>query len=163
MEITEIPFNSTVGLERSPSPNQGLLKLNDSPSYHNHLGTVHAAAQSALAEACSGEYLLRRFPEMVSGHIGTVRKEQVMFREPARGELHAHGLMSEETIRTLETDIGNRGRAFTEITVDVTDSHGVVTMTVVFQWYVQALEVPTVNATISGHAAGTHKGVMPDE
>jgi acyl-coenzyme A thioesterase PaaI-like protein len=154
MEITEIPFNKAVGIERSELPDRGLVQLGDSPRYHNHLGTVHAAAQFALAEACSGEYLLSRFPGMAKGRVGVVRKAQVKFSKPARGKLYAQGRMSEASVRKLEEDLNNRGRAFTEINVEVTDSQGVVTMTVVFEWYIQALDEARGSAAMDNSTGG---------
>jgi len=55
MKTIEIPFNKFVGISRSESQENGLLELKDDENLKNHLGTVHASAQFALAEACSGE------------------------------------------------------------------------------------------------------------
>ena len=58
--VTELPFNVLVGIERlNDASGGGLLRLPDGDHYHNHLGTVHASALLALAEATSGEFLLR--------------------------------------------------------------------------------------------------------
>src|SRR5438552_570394 len=57
--VTELPFNSFLGLQKAAEPSQ-LLRLPPGGQYLNHLGTVHASAQLALAEASSGEFLLHR-------------------------------------------------------------------------------------------------------
>ena len=63
MDITEVPFNSFMGIQKAAQSEIGQLKLESQPRHENHLGTVHAAAQFAIAEACSGEYLITRFHE----------------------------------------------------------------------------------------------------
>ncbi len=58
--VVELPFNSFLGIQIATEPSQ-LLRLRSGKQYLNHLGTVHASAQLALAEASSGEFLLRHF------------------------------------------------------------------------------------------------------
>lgn len=64
MDITQVPFNKFVRITRQEGEPGILLQLGDSPDYQNHLGTVHASAQLALAEATSGESLMRQLPEL---------------------------------------------------------------------------------------------------
>src|SRR3954464_13972724 len=80
--VTELPFNRFLGIETAPAPQ--LLRLPAGAQYLNHLGTVHASAQLALAEASSGEFLLRAlgFP---SGIVPVVRRLESKFRKPAYG------------------------------------------------------------------------------
>ena len=54
MDITLIPFNALVGIEYADAEG-ALLQLPSDPRYLNHIGTVHASAMLALAEASSGE------------------------------------------------------------------------------------------------------------
>jgi hypothetical protein len=56
--VTELPFNSFLRIQISTEPSK-LLQLPSGDGYLNHLGTVHASAQLALAEASSGEFLRR--------------------------------------------------------------------------------------------------------
>ena len=50
--VTELPFNRFLGIEVAADPSQ-LLRLPAGGQYLNHLSTVHASAQLALAEASS--------------------------------------------------------------------------------------------------------------
>ena len=50
MDVTKIPFNALIGLAHSDEPKY-LLMLPVDEKYTNHLGTVHAGALFALAEA----------------------------------------------------------------------------------------------------------------
>jgi hypothetical protein len=60
VSVTELPFNSLLGIQIA-TDSAHLLELPAGGQYLNHLGTVHASAQLALAEASSGEFLLRHF------------------------------------------------------------------------------------------------------
>src|SRR5712692_3405735 len=53
MDVTALPFNRLLGLEPAPSGSGFLVSLPDGPQYTNHLGTVHASALLAAAEAGS--------------------------------------------------------------------------------------------------------------
>ena len=51
MNVTQLPFNRLLGLELGADDNSSLVCLPDGPQYTNHLGTVHASALLAVAEA----------------------------------------------------------------------------------------------------------------
>ncbi len=139
MEITDVPFNRFVGLKRSGRPGAGSLELEDSPNYNNHLGTVHASAQFALAEACSGEYLLSRFEELAADHVPVVRRAEVKFRKPASGKLVAEARVADEKLRKFVADLEAKGRAVVGINVEVRDSTGGVTMRAAIDWFIQRM------------------------
>src|SRR5437899_11729440 len=81
--VTELPFNSFLGLQKAAEPSQ-LLRLPPGSQYLNHLGTVHASAQPALAESSSGELLLHRLAS-VEGIVAVLRRLEAKFRKPASG------------------------------------------------------------------------------
>ena len=54
MDVTKIPFVEKVGVIKST---QGVLELSFNKTVQNHLPTIHASAQFALAETASGEIL----------------------------------------------------------------------------------------------------------
>ncbi len=83
--VTELPFNSFLGLQKATEPSQ-LLRLPPGGQYLNHLGTVHASAQLALAEASSGEFLLHRLAS-VEGIVAVVRRLEAKFRKNAFREM----------------------------------------------------------------------------
>ena len=43
MDVTDLPFNALIGIERAEA-NNALLRLPSDPRYLNHLGSVHASA-----------------------------------------------------------------------------------------------------------------------
>ena len=50
MNVLNLPFNKILLIKKSDLPDT-ILMLEDQVKYQNHLGTVHASAQYALAEA----------------------------------------------------------------------------------------------------------------
>jgi hypothetical protein len=113
----------------------------------NHLGTIHASVQFALAEAASGEFLLRqlgaaRQQEQV---IAVLRTSTVKFRKPALANslLRASARFEDTDAEKLSAELTARGRALVAIFVEVADASGggggggVVTMTGQFDWFLQ--------------------------
>lgn len=80
--VVDLPFNQFIGLKKAEEPN--LLTLPAGGQYLNHLGTVHACALLALAEASSGEFLLRQLSPF-EGIIPIVRRLESKFRKPTNG------------------------------------------------------------------------------
>ena len=74
MNLTEIPFVKEVGIQKSADGNLG---LQFSERVFNHLQTIHASAQFALAETASGEALLALFPDLVDKVIPVLRDSQI--------------------------------------------------------------------------------------
>jgi acyl-coenzyme A thioesterase PaaI-like protein len=133
MNVAAIPFNRFLGLRADGA----ILTLPADPNYQNHLGTVHAGAQFALAEAASGQWLLSRFGAEAAANPAVVRHADVKFRRPAAGELIAQAdVAPEEAERFLET-LSRRGRAAIEVHVRVLDAEGVVTLEASFEWFAQ--------------------------
>ncbi|MGV3721038.1 MAG: PaaI family thioesterase [Actinomycetota bacterium] len=82
MDVTALPFNQLVGLEAA-SPESGfLVTLPAGPEHGNHLGTVHASALLAVAEAGSGAFLVRHLGD-ADGLVPVVRRLDAKFRKPA--------------------------------------------------------------------------------
>jgi acyl-coenzyme A thioesterase PaaI-like protein len=112
-----------------------LLSLPGSPRYLNHLGTVHAGAQLALAEASSGEFLLRRFGAL-AGIVPVVRRLEAKFAHPARGRLFARATASEPVLNKLGTDLAERGRGIVKLSVEVIDQDQAVTLKAIIEWFI---------------------------
>ena len=133
MDVTSIPFNRLIGLRADGAT----LCLPAGPDYQNHLGTVHASAQFALAEAASGQWLLSRFGAEAGGNVAVVRRADVKFRKPATGELTAQAEVApDEAERFLDT-LSRRGRAAIEVQVRLLDAGGAVTLEASFEWFAQ--------------------------
>jgi len=137
MDVLDLRFSSMIGLRRSTRPDLGTLCLEETPAVHNHLGTIHAAAQFALAEAATGDFLQSSFPALAPSCIGVVRRSGVTYRGPARGTVYAAATVEEQKLREFEARLTARGRAFISINVVVSDATGAVTMSGEVEWFVQ--------------------------
>jgi acyl-coenzyme A thioesterase PaaI-like protein len=139
MDVTEIPFNRFIGISRTDPPDTAMLKLQRSENLSNHLNTVHASAQFALAEAASGECLLRRFKDIASSAslIPVVREVLVKYRKPATGTLRATATVSDGDAASAIEALAGKGRAVIPVQVNVSDEPGTTTMTATFSWFIQ--------------------------
>jgi acyl-coenzyme A thioesterase PaaI-like protein len=135
MEITDIPFARTIGLQRSTS---GELTLDYKEGVMNHLQTIAAAAQFSLAELASGECLQELFPELVGTVIPVIRDSRLKFKKPAHSSITALASASEKAISRFRRQLEMKGRALITIDVEVQDTTGTVTSSGWFSWYVQS-------------------------
>jgi acyl-coenzyme A thioesterase PaaI-like protein len=132
--VTDLPFNRFLGIERG---DEGvLLRLPSGDRYLNHLGTVHASAQLALAEASSGEFLLRHFGS--TDHIiPVVRRLEAKFRKPANGAITSTASATPESLAKLDAELSSKGRSLILITVELHDESGTHTLSATIEWFIQ--------------------------
>jgi acyl-coenzyme A thioesterase PaaI-like protein len=138
MNTIEIPFNKFVGIKKTDNEDQFLLELPASENLENHLGTVHASAQFALAEACSGEFLLKIFEKKANNIIPVVRKVETKFKNPANGKLLASASLvgnKEEIIEKLE----RKKRVIIPVDIKIMDKDNKITMTAKIDWFIQKI------------------------
>jgi acyl-coenzyme A thioesterase PaaI-like protein len=134
MDVTKLPFNEFVGLRLSDNVDY-LLMLDNKSEYRNHLDTMHASAQFALAEATSGHFLLSEFSELTNV-IPVVRKVEVKYKKPVTGEVFSkakfQGIGKSEAIETLN----QKGRVLLNVEVSLFDSDNNPVMQSVFEWFI---------------------------
>ena len=137
MHVTDLAINKIMGMQLAPPGKGHLLELPESPLLLNHVGTVHASVQFALAEACSGEFLLREMGEAQPDVFAVLRTSEVKFRKPAHGALRASARFGEGTGPALSDDLAARGRALASVQVEVADTQDIITMTGRYDWFLQ--------------------------
>jgi acyl-coenzyme A thioesterase PaaI-like protein len=135
MDITKLPFNEFIGLAHSEN-SASLLRLPEHLNYTNHLGTVHASALMALAEASSGEVLIRSLGDMQDSVIPVVRRFECKFRRPAQGSVHSKAALTDEAVAALRASLTAKGRATIEVTVDIYDASDTHIMSATAEWFV---------------------------
>jgi len=142
--VTELPFNRFLGLETATEPAR-LLSLPSGDQYLNHLGTVHASALLALAEASSGEFLLRHFGS-AAGVVPVVRRIEAKFRKPAHGAVASTASAASEALLQLDADLAAKGRALIPVAVELHDEAGTHVLSASVEWFIQRLNPTEPNA-----------------
>ena len=137
MDVTQLPFNRLVGLELAAPQSGFLVTLPEGPQYANHLGTVHAGALLAVAEAGSGAFLVKQLAG-AGNVVPVVRRLEAKFRKPANGRVSARAAVPPEEVAGWLTELENRGRVLATVPVEVVDAAGVVVMTAAVEWFLAA-------------------------
>ncbi|HEX2751066.1 MAG TPA: DUF4442 domain-containing protein [Verrucomicrobiales bacterium] len=135
--VISLPFNRLLGLQMAPDSGQ-LLRLPAGEQYLNHLGTVHASAQLALAEASSGEFLLRELGQ-VAGIVPVVRRLESKFRKPARGAIISTASTPPEAMDELRAGLAAKGRALVSVSVELHDESGTHTLSAIVEWFLTVI------------------------
>lgn len=138
MDITQIPFNHFIEIAHS-SADDCALELAFTDHLQNHLGTMHASAQFALAEACSGLALQRHFPHLADSVVPVLRKSELKFKRPAQSTIRATAHLDAATKAEFEQQLARKGRALIAVPVEIADQEGTITLTGSYEWYVQKL------------------------
>ena len=135
MDVTQLPFNRLVGLEASPDDSGFLVGLPDGPQYTNHLGTVHASALLAVADAGSGAFLVRQFGSG-TGHVSVVQRLEARFRKPAHGRTFARATVGIQEVERWSAELAARGRVLAPVTIEVVDATGVIVLSATVEWFI---------------------------
>jgi acyl-coenzyme A thioesterase PaaI-like protein len=137
MDIIEIPFIKKLGITRT---RDGQFTLAMRPDLQNHLQTLHASAQFALAEAASGEILQTLYPQLVGKVVPVLRASHIKFKKPASQDVFSCAAVSDEALAKFDQQFANKGRALITVDVELKDTDGVVTCSGSYDWFVQGIE-----------------------
>jgi acyl-coenzyme A thioesterase PaaI-like protein len=144
MDVTQLPFNALLGIQRA-NTDDWLLQLPADPRYLNHLGTVHASALLALAEASSGEFLIRHFGAS-EGLLPVVRRLEAKFRKPASGSIRSTASSSPDDLARLDTELASKGRSIILVAVELHDESGIHALSATVEWFIQSRPASTAHA-----------------
>lgn len=150
MKATDLALNRLLGIVAAPAGAAHLLELRLTPALHNHLGTMHAAAQFALAEAAGAECLQRHFSAAVGPVFAVVRGVEIKYRKPATGDLLAFGEPDGHTRDRLVAELAARGRFGAVILVDLKDRAGTLTLHGKFDWFISRVAPPDLLDRMAG-------------
>jgi acyl-CoA thioesterase FadM len=137
MDITDVPIIKLLGISKADGESGFLLQLDDSPHYHNHLGTVSAAAQLALAEATSAECLQQHFPDLTRSVLAVVRRMEAKFRNPLKGKVRSRATIQPGDADKFSQTLRTKGRALIAVQVQIVGVDGSVGLMSVVEWFVQ--------------------------
>jgi acyl-coenzyme A thioesterase PaaI-like protein len=135
MNVLNLPFNKILLIKQSDAPDT-ILMLEDHERYQNHLGTVHASAQYALAEASSGEILERNFGDWNGAYFPVVRRVEVKYKNPAKGRLFSKGFIDADSVVKAKKEFSEKGRTLVDVVVKIVDEGGNITLESTFTWFI---------------------------
>jgi acyl-coenzyme A thioesterase PaaI-like protein len=135
VDVTQLPFNRLVGLEPAGAGSEFLVSLPAGAQYGNHLGTVHASALLAVAEAGSGAFLLQRLGG-AAGFVPVVRRLDAKFRKPATGRVSARAVVGDDEVARWSSELAGRGRVSAAVPVEVVDGAGVIVLSATVEWFI---------------------------
>lgn len=136
MDVLEIPFVNKVGIVKNQG---GRLSLDFVRSNQNHVQTVHASAQFALAETASGDMLQALFPELEGDVVPVLRSSEIKFKKPAVNAVFAYPAVTDEDVLKFEEQLAKKGRALLSVGVELRDEEEQITCSGVFNWFVQRM------------------------
>lgn len=139
MDVLKIPFNSLIGLTRVDNEKDYIFKLTEKREYQNHLGSVHASALFALAEATSGEYLKRLLGETKLNIIPVVRRVELKYNRAAYGEIFSRATLLASTKDDIINELQIRKRTTLKIFVELCTNNNAKVFSSVFEWYLNII------------------------
>ena len=132
-----IPFNNHVGLEVAEvGDGRGVVRLPDADHLKNHVGSQHAGALFAAAEAASGGAFVGAFAEHMAGITPLARSAEISYLKLARGPITATATLAEdraELVKRLEDE----GRVEFPVGVELTDEEGRTVAEMTVHWHVR--------------------------
>lgn len=141
MDVTALPFNRLVGLETAAPESGFLVVLPAGPEHGNHLGTIHASALLAVAEAASGAFLVKHLGDPV-GLVPVVRRLDARFRKPAQGRVSGRASVADAEAARWFNELTSRGRVWATVSVEVVDDAGVIALTATVEWFIARTAAP---------------------
>ncbi len=135
MNVLALPFNKILMIKKSNVPDT-ILMLDDRVQYQNHLGTIHASAQYALAEASSGEILERNFGDWNGAYFPVVRRAEVKYKNPAKGILFSTGFIDADRAMLAKKELSEKGRTLVDVMVKIVDEGKNITFESTFTWFI---------------------------
>lgn len=133
-----VPFNNHLGLElKSLSAGEGVVVLPDRAELKNHIGSQHAAALFAAAEAASGLAVTGAFADLLARVTPLVKVARIEFSKVARGPVTATAKLGASRAEILSSLEGG-GKADFDVAVTLTNREGVVVGSTTVNWSLRA-------------------------
>jgi len=132
MEVTQIPFVKLIEI----NDEKAHLSLEYKENILNHVETIHASAQFALAETQSGVFLQELFPNLEGKVIPLLRDATIKYKKPAQKKIYAFISVSDENLKKFQKLFEKKGRGSIEVDVIVKDIDNVVTAVASFVWFI---------------------------
>jgi len=136
--VVDIPFNALLQVKQCHEQER-LLSLAARPSLLNHIGTIHAGALLALAEAASAEFLSRYFGPC-ENVVPLVRRLEAKFCAPAQGSITSTATAAEEELDRFRRELAARGWSLIKVEAEVYDESQTKVLTATVTWFAQCVD-----------------------
>jgi len=137
MLMSIVPFNRHMGLEiLDIGPGTASVLLPEGPHLMNHVGTQHAAALFAAAEAASGGAMAGAFADLMMGVTPLARSAAIRYLKPARGPITANASVSEDHA-AVRSRLDAGGKTDFDVAVELSDAVGLKVAEVTVAWHVR--------------------------
>jgi uncharacterized protein (TIGR00369 family) len=130
-----VPFVKTLGLEYLElSADRAVLRLNDDPAVHNHVGGPHAGAIFTLAESASGAVVIASFEDLLSSVTPLAAGAEINYTKLAKGPVTAEAVLgrSAEEVRAELAETGKTVQF--PVTVTMRNAEGTETASMNISW-----------------------------
>ncbi len=139
MKVLEVPFHRLLHIEKPRDKDEFVFCMDERQEHLNHLGTIHACAQLALAEATSGEYLLQQFIALKEEVVPVIRRTEVKYSTPANGSLYSKASFASGKREEYMKEYEKRGRCIIPIKIEVYNTENKRTLSAVFDWFITSI------------------------
>ncbi len=137
MMASVVPFNGHLGIELvDMKAGAGIATLPQAPHLLNHVGTQHAAALFAVAEAASGAAVVGALADIITTVTPLARSASIKYLKPARGPITATSRIDGD-VTAMRAKLDPDGKADFAVAVDLTDADGLKVAEVSVAWYVR--------------------------
>lgn len=130
MNITELPYNQYIGIEKGDTD----VLLCKKPELLNHVGTIHAAVLYGLAEAASGDWIIEHLMTKFPDTLALARQGSIQYKRPAENDCTAEANVDADALASCVTELENRGRATLAVPVRIL-CDGKPVATAEFDWW----------------------------
>jgi acyl-coenzyme A thioesterase PaaI-like protein len=133
-----IPYNNHIGLEViEVADGRGVVRLPESQSLVNHVGSQHAGGLFSAGEAASGAAFVGAFAEQMGGITPLARSARIEYTKLAKGPITATGKLTEEKSALVER-LASDGKVEFAVDVDLTDQEGASVARMSVDWHVRS-------------------------
>ena len=136
MKTLDIPLNKHLQFKNAGDTNDCVFSMNPDERHLNHLGTIHASALYAMAEATSGEFLLNEFEGIIDEVIPVVRKAEIKYCIPANGEIKSKANFLNSNKSDVLKELNNRKRTIAKVRVCLFNEKDEKVLHSVFDWFI---------------------------
>lgn len=133
-----IPYNSHLGLEIVEiAPARGVVRLPDTETLRNHVGSQHAGALFSLGEAASGAAFVGAFAARLGDLTPLAERAEIAYRRIALGAITATAVL-ERPAEAVGAALDVEGRARFPVGVELVNGAGDVVAEMTVHWFVRA-------------------------